>query len=235
MALSHQVAPLFLWNESFSMTKATIYIFGIGGHAKVIADSVMSGTEYKLAGFVDIKVGDDLLGAPVLSEEDFLSEAKSGQHVILAIGSNHLRKNIAQQIALRRPDIKFGIVIHPSAIVSSHAAMGVGSYIGAGSVVNIDTNIGSHVIINSSAVIEHDCKIADYASVSPGAVLGGSVVLGSSSYIGIGAKVIQGISIGKETLIASGALLNKDAEDNLIYMGIPARKSGARQGNDAVY
>ena len=57
--------------------------------------------------------------------------------------------------------------------------------------------IGANVLINTGAIIEHDTQISSHSQIAPGAILAGNVNVGEGSIIGMGARIIQGISIGK--------------------------------------
>jgi UDP-perosamine 4-acetyltransferase len=49
------------------------------------------------------------------------------------------------------------------------------------------------------------------------------VTIGSGGHIGTGATVIQGISIGPNSLVAAGAVVVQDVEEGTTVRGVPAR------------
>ncbi|MBA3657477.1 MAG: hypothetical protein H0W69_09020, partial [Gemmatimonadaceae bacterium] len=157
-------------------------IWGGGGHGKVVADAArLAGLHIR--GFVDSdSAKEGTLAEPgggriIVSEADFLKSVANGDlpdgvdGVILAIGSNSAR----QRCRLRLPVAFLTTVIHPGAMVSPNAIIGIGSVVLAGAVVNSSARLGSGCIINSGAIVEHDCLVGDDAHVAPRAVLAGGV------------------------------------------------------------
>jgi len=139
----------------------------------------------------------------------------------VATGDNALRREITGNIvSLTR---KFPtIAIHPCAVISRFASLGMGSICGANAIVGVSSKIGHGVIVNESVVISHDCEIGHYAQVSPGAVLCGYVTVGDLAFIGAGAKVIPHVEIGEGAVVAAGAAVTKDVEPYTMVAGVPA-------------
>jgi acetyltransferase-like isoleucine patch superfamily enzyme len=52
----------------------------------------------------------------------------------------------------------------------------------------------------------------------------GGAKIGANCFIGTNAVLQHGITIGNNVTIGSLAFVNKDCEDNSVYMGIPAVK-----------
>ncbi len=194
-----------------------IFLYGAGGHAKVVADCVESEGRYKIAGIVDDQpVIESLLGYPVLHSSDI--KRAEDKKVIVSIGGSESRKSVAGGL-----HCTFVSTRHPSAVVSAHASVGAGSQVLAGSVINAGATVGNHCIINTGAVVEHDCNIGDYVHISPNAALGGMVTVGEGSHIGIGASVIQNITIGRSVIVGAGAAVVTDLPDYCTAVGVPAR------------
>jgi sugar O-acyltransferase (sialic acid O-acetyltransferase NeuD family) len=202
-----------------------IYVYGAGGHGRVVAD-VLRAARQPLAGFLDDsacrgRVSNRVL--PVLDAMKWMSrtEARDGIGVALGIGDNRARKEVAD--LCRRSGFKIVTVIHPSAVLSPAARIGVGTVVMPLAVVNADARLGSGVIINTGAVIEHDCIVGDFAHISPNAVLGGSARVGPFSLLGLGAAVLPGVGVGSRSIIGAGAVVVRDIPDDVVAMGVPAR------------
>ncbi len=214
------------------MSLKDVFVIGSGGHAKVIADSILAGKEYKLCGFIEQKESDQkLMGVPVLAE-DYLGTLKQA-YIVIGIGENNKRKKIADSLKSRFSGVHFVSVIHPSAVVSPAVKIGEGTVIMAGAVINIDTIIAKHCIINTKASIDHDCKIENFASIGPGACLGGTCHIGELSLIGLGASVIQGMTIGSNTVVGAGAAIIKSVSSNKLVVGVPGKVLKDRQIGDS--
>lgn len=203
-----------------------IYVYGAGGHGKVVAD-VLRAARRPPAGFLDDSAycRGSPLGLPVLDARQWMSRIEAGGEigVALGIGDNRVREEVAN--LCRCHGFKIVTAVHPSAVLSSAARMGVGTVVMPLAVVNPDARLGSGVIINTGAVVEHDCIVGEYAHISPNAVLGGSAHVGPFSLLGLGAAVLPGVSVGSRSIIGAGAVVVRDIPDDVVAMGVPARVS----------
>lgn len=198
----------------------SVIILGAGGHAKVIADSIVkSGDE--VIGFMDDNTNqpDLILGFPYLGKIADLHRYQEECSFVIGIGSNQIRKKIADTY-----DVNWYTAIHPSAVIGLSVTIGEGTVIMADAVINADAHIGKHCIINTGVVVEHDNWIQDYVHLSPHAVLCGTVSVGELTHIGAGATVRNNISIGSNVIIGAGGVVVKDITDEGVYIGIPAAR-----------
>ena len=189
-----------------------VIIFGAGGHGHVIKDIVESCGDHFL-GFLDDNNTKDSIGK-ITDYKDF-----PDAEFIIAIGDSKKRAEISQY------PLKWHTAIHPSAIVSRTAEIGIGTVIMPNAVINARAKIGNHCIVNTSAVVEHDNVIGDYSHVSVGTKLGGSVIIGEHTWIGIGSTVSNNISICSNCMIGAGSLIIKDIEKPGTYFGSPVHKA----------
>lgn len=198
-------------------------ILGASGHGKVVADAAIA------AGWSDIAFFDDrwpearMIGPwPVLGTTDALRNGhRDFDGLVVAIGDNRTR--LRKQRELAADGLTFVSVAHPSAVVSPHARIGLGSVVLAGSVVGAFAVIGIAGIVNTGATIDHDGRLGDGVHVSPGAHLGGDVVVGEGAWIGIGAAIRHGISVGANAVVGVGAAVVKDVAEGFVVGGVPAR------------
>ncbi|MBS4204808.1 acetyltransferase [Lederbergia citrea] len=200
-----------------------IVVVGEGGHSKVVQDIISAEGIYRVTGILDDKYKgtfekDKIIYGPVSYAEKLI---KSKAFFIIAIGNNHIRKEIAER--LRDLKARFASVIHPSAIISPSVSIGFGTAVMANSVINADTVVGSHAIINTSAVVEHDNVIGNYVHISPGAILTGDVQVDEGSQIGAGSTIIPGKTIGEWSMIAAGATVINNIPAGMTAVGVPAK------------
>lgn len=200
-------------------------LIGASGHAKVIID-ILEKTEEKVNYLVDANPDiKELAGYDVVEDNGY--EPSEEEEYIISIGSNAIRKRIAEQRKL-----KFGWAIHPSAILGDDVSVGQGTVIMAGAIVNASTQIGNHCIINTSASVDHDCKLGDFVHISPNSTLCGTIEVGEGTQIGAGATVIPNIKIGKWVTIGAGAVIVKDVPDYAVVVGNPGRIIKTKNGEE---
>lgn len=210
-----------------------IIIIGAGGHSSVIIEIIESmienGHEIQIKGLLDDNPNRlEFMGYKVLdkAENANLYNDKNTEYVI-AIGSNNIRKNIAQN----HNNLKYFTAIHPTSIISKRAYINEGTVVMPRAVINVNSEIGSHVIINTGAIIEHDNKIGSFSHISPGVTLCGGVSIGEETHIGANSTVIQYKSVGSKTKIGAGSTVIEDICSDTVAVGSPAKiiKQGDRE------
>ena len=202
---------------------------GAGGHAKVVVEIIQLVGQYQIAGLLDSdekKLGSLVCGVKVLGDDSLLPQlfSKGMRHAFMSLGglgSSSLRQELYEHA--RALGFEMISAVHPQAVVSRFARLGIGSTIMAAAVINPGTMIGENVIINSGAIVDHDCVIGDHVHVASGACLSGGVMVGGGSHIGAGAVVRQGISIGENSTVGAGAVVVRNVPDNVTVVGVPAR------------
>lgn len=192
-----------------------INVFGAGGHAKVVIEIAEElGVQIENV-FDQNRTIQMILDYPVSHDE---MEISSKENVFLALGDNYNRKTNSQYYQT----VNFNL-IHPSAIISKSAELGIGNTVMAGAIINSSVKIGHHCVINTSSCIDHDCEIADFVHISPNAALAGNVKVEEGSQIGISACVKQNVTIGKWSIVGAGAVVVNDVPDFVVVVGNPAR------------
>jgi len=197
-----------------------MYLYGAGGHAKVVIDVLLS-QNVQIAGlFEDTGTKDSLYGIPVLPGIKLTGKplAELDAPIIVCIGSNPDRAALVYLLS-----DNFGTAVHSSAIISPSATIGEGSVVLQGAIIQAETVIGKHVIVNTDASIDHENIIEDFVHISPKATLCGQVHVGEGAHIGAGAIIIPGIKVGKWSTIGAGAVVIRDIPDFAVAVGNPAR------------
>lgn len=207
-----------------SLKLRTLAIIGAGGHGHVVADAAeASGNWSRIVFFDDSK--DRVIRNPdwriLGSIDEFFSLQVCDAAVIVAIGNNHLRKQILDRLV--EAGYEIATVIHPSATVSRHAKICEGTAVMAMAVVNIGAVIGRGCIINTGSSVDHDCQLGDAVHVSPGARLAGNVAVGHESWIGIASCIREGIVIDRNAVVGAGAVVIKPVPADVTVVGNPGR------------
>jgi sugar O-acyltransferase (sialic acid O-acetyltransferase NeuD family) len=185
-----------------------------------------------LHGFVDDRGalhGTHILDLPVLGGGDWLETADAeGLGVVVTIGDPAIRRRVVDRLAAK--GVRFGTLIHPTAVVTKWVQLGEGTIVLAGCTFTADIRVGRHVVFNPGCTVAHDVVVEDYVYVSPGVDLAGKVTLEDSCYLGTGAVVIPGRRVGARSVVGAGAVVVDDVPSDVTVMGVPARvhrQSGA--------
>jgi acetyltransferase-like isoleucine patch superfamily enzyme len=105
--------------------------------------------------------------------------------------------------------------------IGSHSAINANCYIDALGGITIGDNVGighntsilsfNHVWNNQNMPISQN-----ELGIKP-------VVIDDDVWIGAGCRILSGTTISTRSVIAAGAVVNKDCESNTLYGGIPAK------------
>lgn len=191
-------------------------LYGASGHAKVIIDSLKSRNIS-----ITLIYDDDIHKTKLLEyaiEHDLSKVINADEEIIISVGDNFTRKNIAENIKCN-----FGIAVHKTSIIDKSVIIDEGTVVFHNSVIQSSTTLGKHVIVNTSASIDHDCNIGDFAHISPNATLCGNVSIGEGTHIGAAAVIIPNTKIGKWCKIGAGAVIIKDVPDYSVVVGNPGK------------
>lgn len=194
------------------------YIYGAGGHGKVVLDA-MQRAMMDCSGFIDDRTLEISSGLQVYSTLDIDLTGSDIAYIHLAIGNCKTREYLAK--SLER--FNFFSVVHPDAVIAMTSKVGEGTLLTALSILAPDVSVGCHCIINHSAVIDHDCIIGDFVHIAPHVVLGGGVKVGKGVLVGSGAIVLPGIEIEDYAVVGAGAVVTKNVSAGKIVAGNPAR------------
>jgi sugar O-acyltransferase (sialic acid O-acetyltransferase NeuD family) len=143
--------------------------------------------------------------------------------VAVAIADPSIRKTILSRIQNNFTD--FPVLIDPSAKIGSPSnVFNRGTLITAGVILTTGIALHEFVIINLSSTIGHDVSVGAFSSVMPGCHISGNVKIGEGVLLGTGSVILQNLTIGSNTKIGAGAVVTKPIADNVVAVGVPARK-----------
>jgi sugar O-acyltransferase (sialic acid O-acetyltransferase NeuD family) len=205
-----------------------ILIYGAGGFAREVKDVVdameEAGKTVRCIGFLDDAVknhGRTLNDVPVHGGADRIHGFADEVEFLIGIGNPVAKKKIAEKIAGNGG--RFAKAFHPTAVTSRYVEYGEGTIVTAGVILTNQIRIGKHVILNLGDTVGHDCVLDDYVTISPGVFISGNVHIGEGTDVGTGSAIIQGVRIGRWSLIGAGAVVTKDLPDNCTAVGVPAK------------
>lgn len=196
----------------------TLYIYGCGGHGKVVAATARL-CGYEITGFWEDsseRVGTAFFGSRIVRFEDI----PQGVKVFVAFGNNRMRRDKGRQL-----EATFCIptLIHPSAQIAEGVKIGTGSYIGALANIDPDCVIEDFCIVNNCANVSHDSVLHDGCHICGGVQLAGHSVIGECAMMGIGSCMIEEHSVGDDAVIGAGGTVIRDIPTKTVAVGTPAK------------
>jgi sugar O-acyltransferase (sialic acid O-acetyltransferase NeuD family) len=202
-------------------------ILGVGGHAKEILeivyhqypeneifffDNITKGLPLKIFNkFSIIKNWDEL-------EENF----KNNPTFSIGVGKPSSRFLLSEQA--RKIGGELTSIISPFAKIANFGVnLGCGLNLMHNAMISCSCNIGEGTLINAGAYIHHNTTIGKFVEVAPGTIITGGCNIGDFSSIGASAVILPKVNIGKNVIVGAGAVVNKNIEDNMIVVGVPAK------------
>tara|TARA_R110001583_G_scaffold118216_3_gene269488 strand:+ start:67754 stop:68506 length:753 start_codon:yes stop_codon:yes gene_type:complete len=205
-----------------------VIIFGASGHGSVVLDCLEKEGKYNVIGFIDSykKKGSRINGYQVLGSEFDLPYLINRFNItggLVAIGDNWIRKLIVDRIIKIIPNFNFVNTIHPKAILGKDVLLGCGNVLMPGAIINANSVIHDFCIINTNSSLGHDGIMESYSSLAPSVCSGGNLFLGQFTAVSLGVNIINGIEIGKHSVIGAGSLVVENFGDNIVAYGSPAK------------
>lgn len=200
-----------------------VVVIGAGGHAKVVIEAIRA-LNGEVMGLIDpAPATHSVLGVPVLGDDTMLSglRAQGLNVVVVALGDNLLRECVGRRV--QEMGFVLPTVVHPSALVSPSAELGMGVVVMARAVVGTEVTVGDLAIVNTGAVLDHDSRLSIAAHVAPGCALAGNVWVGDRTLIGVGSAVRPGIRIGADVIVGAGSAVVSHVPDGATVGGTPAQ------------
>lgn len=208
-----------------------IVVIGSGGLAKetawLIEEINAEKKEWNLIGFLDendSNHGHKWNGIPVVGDFSFLPKLKTGEetvYAVCAVGDPRVKFHLVNKAI--KNGLKFANLVHPSAKISRYLNLGVGNIISAGNAITVNVRIKNHVYLNLNCTIGHDALVEDYVNLFPGVNLSGNVQIREGCSLGTNSSVIQGVEIGKWSVIGAGAVVIDDLPPYCTAVGVPAK------------
>ncbi len=115
--------------------------------------------------------------------------------------------------------IREKVEIHDNAIILMGAIINIGAVIGSGSMIDMGAVLGGRAIVGKNCHIGAGAVLAgvvEPASATP-------VVIEDDVLIGANAVIIEGVRVKKGAVVAAGAVVIEDVEENVVVAGVPAR------------
>jgi 2,3,4,5-tetrahydropyridine-2-carboxylate N-succinyltransferase/tetrahydrodipicolinate N-acetyltransferase len=121
--------------------------------------------------------------------------------------------------------------IEPGAFIRDQVEIGDNAVIMMGAVINIGAVIGEGTMIDMGAILGGRATTGKRCHVGAGAVLAGvieppsadPVVLEDDVLVGANAVVLEGVRVGRGSVVAAGAVVIEDVPAGSVVAGVPAK------------
>ncbi len=121
--------------------------------------------------------------------------------------------------------------IEPGAIIRDQVEIGKNAVVMMGAVINIGAVIGEGTMIDMNVSVGGRGTIGKNCHIGAGAVIAGvieppsakPVVIEDDVLVGANAVILEGVRVGKGSVVAAGAIVVEDVPENVVVAGIPAR------------
>jgi acetyltransferase-like isoleucine patch superfamily enzyme len=185
-------------------------LFGFGGHAREVAAQINK----EITFFVDDKYANEF-SKPISTFDPEIYQ------IMVAVADSKEREKIVKKLPKNTSYFTF---VHPTALLlDDNIEIGLGSFIGAHSILTTNIKIGEHTILNRGNQIGHDTVIGNYFSAMPGAIVSGNVIINDCVYMGNNSSIKEKIVINSDVIIGSNATVVKNIITSGTYVGVPAK------------
>ncbi len=207
------------------MPDAGLIIVGAGGFGREVLqyarDCHRAGRGPQPVGFLDD--GEDPLagyhvGVPLLGTPDD-HEPREHHVYVIAVGDPGRRRDLSARIRARGGDLTS--VVHPTAFIADTARIAEGCVVAPFAFLAVDSAVEANVAINAYACVGHDCVVGAHSVMSPYSTLNGYAELEQSCLLGTHASVATGVTVGRNSKVASGSVVLADVPAGSLVVGTP--------------
>ncbi|WP_188051799.1 acetyltransferase [Azospirillum sp. Sh1] len=196
-------------SNSFLSAPEGLLLVGGGRNARNLI-CILETAGITVGGVVDDRPPGSILGHKVGLIDDVNGATVDA---LLTVADPDHAQSIRERPALR--GCRWPKIIHPSSVVSSHAQMGEGCYVGPFALLT-DVDLGRHVHLFAHNVLGARAAVGDFSVVLPHATVASDVRIGKRCMIGMGARIHAGVTIGDDCRIGVNAVVRNDMPDGSI-------------------
>lgn len=205
-----------------------IFIIGAGGvgreTAQLIEDINLISRDWNILGFIDDNPsihGILINGYEVVGGSEYLNSYNRYAYAVCTISNPKIKKLALSKIHNKK--VSYANLIHPTAIISKSAKLGMGLIIQAYCIVSTNVSVGNHVQLNPQCGIGHDSIINDFSSLYWNVNISGNVIIDEGCVLGTKTTVIQGLKVGAWSIVGASATIINDMPSGCTAVGTPAK------------
>jgi sugar O-acyltransferase (sialic acid O-acetyltransferase NeuD family) len=208
--------------------KKDLFIIGTGETGRLAFEYFTHDSNYNVVGFLANK---DYIKEPTFCglnvyELEKIDNIVKDEFVFVAMSSGHLNRDRQKMYEfVKNKGYKFASYVSSKAFVWHDVEIGENCFILENNVLQSGVKIGNNVVLWSGNHVGHLTKIEDNCFVSSHVVISGFVNIGKNTFIGVNSSIADNVSIANDNFIGLGTVINKNTEENAVYVGNPAIKS----------
>ena len=164
----------------------------------------------------DVMVGDDTI---IGHNSTLLARTRIGERC--TIGSNTVIGSVGFGLERDEAGTWFRLPHVGGVTIGDDVEIGSSSVVARGTIGN--TTIKDDCKIDDNVFIAHNVVIEENVVVIANSEVSGSVHIKRNSWIAPATTIIQGVSIGENSLVGIGSVVIRDVPDNVIVAGNPAK------------
>jgi sugar O-acyltransferase (sialic acid O-acetyltransferase NeuD family) len=206
-----------------------ILIVGDGETAELAYEYFTHDSPHEVAAFCveeNYKTKSELFGLQVLPFEEIETSLPPTEYeAFVAISYtklNRVRQRLFEQT--KSKGYKLTSYVSSKAFVWHNVELGENCFIMENNVLQYRVRVGNDVVLWSGNHVGHQTVIKDHVFVSSHVVISGYCEVGENCFLGVNSSSANNITIARDCVIGMGAVINKDTEERMIYVGNPARK-----------
>lgn len=217
-----KVVPMILENANCKPIKKIAFL-GAGQGLIQVLDIVYSTGQfipYAIYDDAKEKQGITIANIPVKGPVNFdaiINDFKNGEFdVIVNVVSTSISFRKKSFEILSNAGVPFANLIHPTAYIGFNNIMGSGNVILTHVSIGPCSEIGNNNFISAKCNLEHHNVLGNHCTFGPGVMTSGIVKIGDQTKFGTGIFIEPKILIGNRSIIASGCIINKDIQDDVV-------------------
>ncbi len=149
------------------------------------------------------------LGSGVLIDDNVVIDAKGPSSSIVLGDQILIGRNTILSCNDSTITIGSNISVGPFCFLVSRSHLTIGS--------NVAIGAGTYMLGGGHAYDDPDVPVIQQARISKG------ITVEDGAWIGIGAKILDGVTIGRNSIVGAGAVVSKDVPPWTVVLGNPAR------------
>ena len=204
------------------MSKSLI-IVGLSNNARLAAHFFNMDTPYEVIGYAvnrEYKDKDEFHGLPVFETEQLAeTHPPSSCDAFVAVGYNDMNV-IREGLYHQMKSLGYNLpnYISPRSSFLTEEEIGDNNFILEDNTIQPFVKIGSNNVFWSGNHIVHDVEIGDHNFLTSHVVVSGFTRIKNNCFLGVNATLRDDITIADKTLIAAGAIIMKDTNEEEVYL-----------------